>query len=282
MAIAALTLVSCDKDKDKDKDKDDVVLLKPTYRVKDMKAYGGDEVFSYTYNANGTVAAVQASWEGTPYSNYVFSYSGTKLTVKDALDDNKIAFTATLNDKNLATQMTYNLSSSPKELTFKYDKDGFMIATYEGGNVVTVQNIVDGNVEYWTRIGIAAGVTDDVDAPGWRKKFHSYHSEDNVAGIHVEWAEDSQVKRWIYETGLLGRASVQVCKTAHWWGIKDEAQGIVKDEWAAKLAYYPLDLDAQGWIKTELKLYDTVEKYQTAPNTMEEDTRTMFVCEPIK
>lgn len=281
MALAALTLASCEKNGQNDKKKDEVVLLKPTYRIKTMQTGGGD-VFNYSYNADGTVASVRASYDGADYANYVFTYSGANLTVKDEMDSDKISFTAVLNANKLATQMTYNLSSSPKELTFKYDKDGFMVATFEAGQVVTVQKIVDGNVDYWTRVAIAANVDEDVDAAGWRKKFHTYHSEDNIAGIHVEWAEDAQVKRWIYETGLLGRASVQVCRTAHWWGVKDDAQGIVKDEWAAKLAYYPLNLDTQGWIKNEVKLYDTKEKFDANPDSMGEDAVTKFVCEPIK
>jgi len=281
MAVAAIFATACNKDDKKGGDDEETKeLAQPTYRIKSYDHSG--DVFEYSYNSDGTVSKIVMSWEGSPYTEAVFTYSGNKLTIKDALNDNALLFEMTLDANKHATVIKNYMKDDAPTYNVKYDKNGFLVYLDVNGTVKTLQNIdEDGNVEYWTRVGIADKVSDDVDAAGWRKKYHTYYDTPNAAGIHSEWDEDAQVKRWVYETGLLGRASVNVMKTAWWWGIKDEDNGIVKDEWAAKLAYYPLDVDANNCVKTELKLYDTKEQYESDPSKMAEDDKYTFVCEKI-
>lgn len=283
MAAAALAAVSCDKEENKGNGgnggEDETPLAQPTHRIKTMTSSGGD-VFTYSYNENGTVAAVEASYDGEPYGNFVFTYEGTKLTVKDAMDDNKLAFEAILDKNNCAVEMEYYYDkSNPVSLECEYDKNTFLVSCKVNGELKTIQNIVDGNVEFWTRVGKYGDISEDADASGWRKKMHTYYGEKNLADIHTEWNEDTEVKRWVYESGILGRASVNVCETAWWWGVNDDATESVLGEYAAKLAYYPKNLGADGCIAEELKLYDTKEMYDTNPSTMAEDGKYTFVCE---
>jgi hypothetical protein len=281
MAAAAILVVACNKDeKQKEGDEDSKALAQPTYRIKSY-SHSGD-VFDYSYNADGTVKEISMSYEGKPYTKAVFTYEGNKLTIKDELNENGLLFEMTLDANKHATTIKNYMKDNAPTYNVKYDKNGFLVYLDVNGTVTTLQNIdEDGNVEYWTRVGIADKVSDDVDAAGWRKKFHTYYPNANAAGIHSEWDEDAQVKRWVYETGLLGRASVNVMKTAWWWGVADKDNGVVKDEWAAKLAYYPLNVDANNCIKTELKLYDKKEVYEATPDQMAEDDKYVFVCEKI-
>ena len=284
MAAATLVAVSCEKagEGDKPGNEEEVSqLAQPTHRIQSMTSSGGD-VFTYAYNANGTVASVEASYDGQAYGKFVFTYEGTKLTVVNELDENKLAFEAILDANNHALEMEYYYDKSePVSLECTYNADGFLATCKVNGELKTIQSVVDGNVDFWTRKGKYGEVSEDADAAGWRKKMHTYYTEENIAGIHTEWNEDTEVKRWVYETGLLGRASVNVCKTAHWWGVNDDATESVLGEYAAKIAYYPIDLGTDGCVKNETKLYDTVEMYEATPNAMGEDGVTSFVCEPI-
>lgn len=284
MAAAAVMSVSCNKDPQKPDD-DNVIpdpepgLLEPTYRIASYEHSG--DVFTYSYNENGTVSVIEASYEGKPYSKFVFTYSGSKLTIKDELEDSKLMYDMTLDANNHATVIKDYTKDDAPTYNVRYDADGFLVYLDINGTVNTMQSIEDGCVAYWTRVGIADKVSDNVDADGWRKKLHTYYENDNIAGIHSEWDEDAKVKRWLYETGLLGRASVKVMKTAWWWGTADKENGVVKDEMAEKLAYYPLNLDANGAISEEKKLYDKKDIYESNPDSMAEDDKYIFHCVKI-
>ena len=287
MAAATLAAVSCEKEGNKDGENGDGAgneveqLAQPTHRIKSMTSSGGD-VYTYSYNANGTVASVEASYEGEAYANFTFTYAGNKLTVVNTLDENKLAFEAILDANFHAVEMEYYYDkSNPVELECEYDANGFLVSCKVNGTLKTIQSIVDGNVEFWSRVGKYGETSEDPDASGWRKKMHTYHAEENIAGIHTEWNEDTEVKRWVYESGILGRASVNVCKTAWWWGVNDDASQTVLGEYAAKIAYYPLNLGTDGCIAEELKLYDKSEVYEATPDSMSEDGKYTFVCEPI-
>lgn len=292
MAALAMTVVSCDKNKIDDEE-DEAKIPTPTYRVKNMmKSWEGDDMksgdmYSYTWNADGTIAKVDLAWAKEVYSSMVFTWSGNTVTVVDAKDDNKPICTITVNDKKLATKITQAAktevaSGDWKTLELAYDANGFLTLAKVDGKVSTVQSIdEDGNIEWWGRVGIEDQVSEQPTAAGWRKKMHTYYSNVNAAGIHGEWDEDVQLKRWFYETGLVGRASAQIMRTAWWYGVVDKDNNVVKQEYAAKLAYYPLNVDANNCVIVETKLYDTKEKYETAPDSMGADDKTAFECEKI-
>lgn len=292
MAALAMTVVSCDKNKIDDEE-DEAKIPTPTYRVKNMmKSWEGDDMksgdmYSYTWNADGTIAKVDLAWAKEVYSSMVFTWSGNTVTVVDAKDDNKPICTITVNDKKLATKITQAAKTEVatgdwKTLELAYDANGFLTLAKVDGKVSTVQSIdEDGNIEWWGRVGIESQVSEQPTAPGWRKKMHTYYSNVNAAGIHGEWDEDVKVKRWFYETGLVGRASAQIMRTAWWYGVVNDDKTEVKQEYAAKLAYYPLNVDANNCVIVETKLYDTKEKYESNPESMGADDKTAFECEKI-
>lgn len=292
MAALAMTVVSCEKNKIDDGD-DETKIPTPTYRVKSMmQNWEGDDkesgdMYIYTWNADGTIAKVDLAWAKEVYSSMVFTWSGSTVTVVDAKNDNAPICTITVNDKKLATKIeqatkTTEVGKEWNKLELAYDANGFLILAKKDGNVATVQSIdEEGNIEWWGRIGIESQVSELTTAPGWRKKMHTYYSNVNAAGIHGEWDEDVAVKRWFYETGLVGRASAYIMRTAWWYGVVNDDKTEVKQEYAAKLAYYPLNVDSNNCVIVETKLYDTKEKYETDPNSMGPDAEAAFVCEKI-
>ena len=292
MAALAITTVSCKKDGE-DEGEDEAKIPVATYRVKNlMKSWEGDDMksgdmYSYSYNADGTIAKVDAAWNKEVYSSFVFNWNGNTVSVVDAKNDNAPVCTITVNDKKLATKIEQAADSEVgkgwKTLEIAYDANGFLTIAKPDGKVNTVQSIdEEGCIEWWGRIGIEDQVSESTAATGWRKKMHTYYETVNAAGIHGEWDEDVKVKRWFYETGLVGRASAKVMRTAWWYGVVDKDNNVVKQEYAAKLAYYPLNVDANNCVIVETKLYDTKEKYESDPNTMGADDKTAFECEKIQ
>lgn len=292
MAALAITTLSCNKDKNEEEEEEGGIA-KPTYRIKNlMKSWDGDDMksgdmYTYSYNADGTVAQVDLAWNKEVYSSMVFNWSGNTVTVVDAKKDNAPVCTITVNDQKLATKITQAANSEVgkdwKTIECSYDANGFLTLAKVDGVVNTVQSIdEDGNIEWWGRVGIASQVSESTSASGWRKKMHTYYSNVNAAGIHGEWDEDVKVKRWFYETGLVGRASANIMRTAWWYGVVNDDKTEVKQEYAAKLAYYPLNVDANNCVIVETKLYDTKEKYESNPDSMGADDKTAFECEPIK
>ena len=293
MAALAITTLSCNKDKNEEEEEEGGIA-KPTYRIKNlMKSWDGDDMksgdmYTYSYNADGTVAQVDLAWNKEVYSSMVFNWSGNTVTVVDAKKDNAPVCTITVNDQKLATKITQAAKSEVatsdwKTLECAYDSNGFLTLAKVDGVVNTVQSIdEDGNIEWWGRVGIADQVSESTSASGWRKKMHTYYSNVNAAGIHGEWDEDVKVKRWFYETGLVGRASANIMRTAWWYGVVDKENNVVKQEYAEKLAYYPLNVDANNCVIIETKLYDKQSVYESNPDSMGPDDKTAFECEPIK
>ncbi|MBQ1717817.1 MAG: hypothetical protein II676_02120 [Bacteroidales bacterium] len=292
MAALAITMVSCKK-AGPDEGEDETKIPVPTYRVKAlMKSWEGDDkqsgdMYTYTWNADGTIASVDMAWAKEVYSTMKFNWSGNTVTVVDAKKDNQPVCTITVDDNKHAVKITQTADSEVgkgwKTLECAYDANGFLTLAKADGKVKTVQSIdEEGNIEWWGRVGIEDQVNESPTAAGWRKKMHTYYSNVNAAGIHGEWDEDVAVKRWFYETNLVGRASAHIMRTAWWYGVVDTDNNVVKQEYAAKLAYYPLDVDANNCVVVETKLYDTKEKYESDPSTMGPDDKTAFVCEKIQ
>lgn len=292
MAALAITTVSCKKDNNGGNEEEENTIAKPTYRVKNMmKSWEGDDMksgdmYTYTWNADGTIAKVDMAWAKEVYSTMAFKWNGNTVTVVDEKKDNAPVCTITVNEKKLATKIEQaadtEVGKDWKVLECKYDANGFLTLAKADGVVNTVQSIdEEGNIEWWGRVGIADQVNESTTAAGWRKKMHTYYSNVNAAGIHGEWDEDVKVKRWFYETGLVGRASANIMRTAWWYGVVDKENNVVKQEYAAKLAYYPLNVDANNCVIVETKLYDTKEKYESNPEGMGADDKTAFECEKI-
>ena len=146
MAALAITTVSCKKDNE-DEGEDEAKIPVATYRVKNlMKSWEGDDMksgdmYSYSYNADGTIAKVDAAWNKEVYSSFVFNWSGSTVTVVDAKNDNAPVCTITVNDKKLATKITQAADSEVgkgwKTLEITYDANGFLTIAKPDGKVST-------------------------------------------------------------------------------------------------------------------------------------------------
>ena len=175
MAALAMTMVSCNKPGDNEGE-DEAKIATPTYRVKNMmKSWEGDDMksgdmYSYTWNADGTIAKVDLAWAKEVYSSMVFTWSGNTVTVVDAKKDNQPICTITVNDKKLATKITQAAktevaTSDWKTLELAYDANGFLTLAKVDGKVSTVQSIdEDGNIEWWGRVGIESQVSEQPTA----------------------------------------------------------------------------------------------------------------------
>ncbi|MBR6305549.1 MAG: hypothetical protein IKR38_02060 [Bacteroidales bacterium] len=276
MAAAAVMTVSCNKPGDEQNEGKDEgsKLPKPEYRIKTM-ANNWEDTWTFSYDAEGKVIDVT---RGEPGKHWIFNYKSATALEINLEKDNKLLYEITLNKDGFASEIKDYSGSSVKTYEYDYNKDGFMVKCLVDGKEKTLQTITDGNVEHWDRIGL----TKEDGTILWREKRHEYYTELNKGGIHTEWAEDAQMDRWFWETGLLGRASVNVCKTAWWWGIKDEENMVIKDEMAEKLAYNPLELDANGCVAKECKYYDKAEKYKTDPTSMDLEGYNTFTYEKIQ
>lgn len=251
IAVTAMTVfTACNKGKGGGEDEK---AFKQKARMISMSAVYGDdlETWTYSYNQNGKVSQIVADWAGTPYATYVFTYSGNNCTVTNGATT---AFTFTLGANGYIATMTAAEWDS-KQFEFTYSNDGFLTQVKVNGAVATSQVITGEEcVDYWTRW--------NGDTQAWRQKQHTYVSTiENCGAVHTEWAEDSQLKRWFYESGLVGRASRFVCATAQW-----------ADRTA--LAEYQYEYDTTGAIKKETKSYGE-------PGALEFDCAFQFTWQAI-
>ena len=246
--VAMVALVSCDKEK---QNGDDEKAFKQTARMKTLVAvYGEDnESWAYTYDAQGRVSKVEAAWNGGVYSTFTFTYEGNKCTVKDG---ENAAYDIDLNADGLATKIKDYDKDKTIELTYA---DGFIATAKVNGADATQQSVTNECVDYWTRLNSETGA--------WRHKEHTYTTNENVGAVHTEWAEDAGIKRWLYESGIVGRASRFCCATAQW-----------ADRTA--LAEYTYEFDpTTGAITKETKNYGE-------PGALEFDCEFTFTWEAIK
>ena len=168
MAAATLAAVSCEKEGNKDGEngnKNEVEqLAQPTHRIKSYNDAG--DLYTYTYNEDGTVANIARTWDTSLDKNYEFTYNGKLVTIENTVAEAKM-YEVTLNEKNLAVKIDDYTGGEKVTYTYEYDNNNFMVACYKNDEIVCMQNIVDGNVEFWTRIGVASLVEADIDAAGW-------------------------------------------------------------------------------------------------------------------
>ena len=246
-AIAALTLVSCDKDPKNNGGKEDEAGIKLEYRIKTLDDY------TFSYTADGKVASVVSEWD-----NRVFNYEGNKLTITNG---DAVEYEMILNEQGFATEVKYG---DGNVVTITYDKDGFFTEAVKNGTKVTEQTIEDLNVLAWGRY--------DKDHDFWRQKKATYLGKVNVGQVQTHWAEDLGMKRWMHEARLFGNTSVNVLETCRWWNYGDEP--------AAKTAVYEYEYDANGCITKETKYYGVWN--ETDLTGLDFDDEHTFTWEKIK
>ena len=218
--VALVALVSCNKEnKGGDDEKvfkhnEEEKAFKQTARMKTLSTTDvyGTEDWTYTYDAQGRVSKVVARWEGDVYATYNFNYSANKCEVIKHVDENGDTpasdtpfYDIDLNTDGLATKIKDYNENKTVELTYA---DGFIASAKIDGKDATQQSVTNECVDYWTRF--------NKDTGEWRHKEHTYTNRENVGAVHTEWAEDAGLKRWLYESGIVGRASRYCCATAQW------------------------------------------------------------------
>lgn len=249
-AIAAMTLVACDKDPQGNGGKDDANGIKIEYRITKLADNWGND-YTITYNSDGKVASVVSEWD-----TRVFNYEGNKLTITNG---EAVEYEITLNDKGFATEVKYG----DHDVTITYDKNGFFTEAKDNGKKITEQTIEDNNVLAWGRY--------DKDHDFWRQKKATYLAKVNVAQVQTHWAEDLGMKRWMHEIRLFGYTSVNVLESCRWWNYGDEP--------AKSTAVYDYEFDANGCITKEIKYYG--EWDESTFNGLDMDTTTTFEWEKI-
>ena len=111
MAALAMTMFSCKPNGPDNPEEDENKIPVPTYRVKSlMKSWEGDDkqsgdMYTYTWNADGTIASVDMAWAKEVYSTMKFNWNGNTVSVVDAKNDNAPVCTITVNDQKLSVKI---------------------------------------------------------------------------------------------------------------------------------------------------------------------------------
>lgn len=229
-AMVAAVGVSCDKKDDGGNGNggnNDPVNV----RIKSLTNYGdgwSTGKYEYTYNADGTVQKVTNAEEQLTYN---FAYSGATVTITDA--EGATLYTLTKGANGYVE--TYKDEWDTK--TFTYNAAGYMtkvVSNDEDASNITIENDC---IKTWSRFQEGAE----------RIKDQTYTTQDNVAGIFSIYSEKA-VSRWLFETGMFGKASVKLVSTSKW-----------QDSEIA--ATYTYAKDANGCVIKETKTYDGSPEY---------------------
>ena len=194
----------------------------------------GDEwdKYVFTYNQDGTLNLVNRN-EGE--RTWTFTWAGKVGTAKyvkegEALGD----WVFTLGDNGyLATfadewEDTYG---------FTYDSNGYLlkITRPDRENAVKCNNSwKNGDLEKWSRFK-------DDGTEEW--KLQSFLADENVAGIFADVTDKTDVPRWVFELGLLGKPSKHLLDEALWEGSTSKAT-------------HQYEKDEDGFVTKVSKYYD--------------------------
>lgn len=216
LASIALLATACEPD-----DFDLGPATKPDYRVKSFDGY------SFAYNENGTIASVTLL--GVRQD---FTWNDKTLLIGkgDAAE-----YTLTLNKQGYATK----IETSQHTWTMDYDKSGFLTKGSLDGVQVTGQTISSSNITCWTSY--------DRLKLDWRKNEATYLPKVNVGWIKTHWAEALGLERWMFEAGLLGRASANLVESSCW----RDTEGALD----TNTSVYDYEYDVNGCVTKELRYY---------------------------
>ena len=236
IALAAAVAFSCKPD-----DKTEEVKV---YRITSFSAWDEDnswkDTWTYKYDEQGRVADIDRNElddEGNKNEakHWVLTYEGQ--TVKFVRQSDKVAeFELTLGANGFCEKMLINGKSTPRFYT--YDATGRITEIKEGEDVASKITLQDNCIKVWTN---------EWEDPV-RKKNHVYTSTKNLGDIHNIYSEVADPARWMYETGLFGHGTAYLAESNQW---EDREIG-------STLTY---DLDANGYVTKETKVYDGWHEY---------------------
>ena len=218
------------------------------YRLHSMSEENGLE-YVYHYDALGRVSAVTSD-----IGEWQFFYEGQKLEISF---DGVVEYSISL-EEGFASEI------SGEQHTWSLEYEGnYLVEGWMDGSLVTSQNIVDGNISWWTKY--------DAENDFWMRKEAAYLNRKNLGDIHTHYAESLKLPRWLWETGLLGCSSVDVLQSSIW----NYYEG-----YSDKTAVYSYKYNSSGLITKECKYYGIWN--ETDLTGMDEDTQTTFTWEKIK
>ena len=190
----------------------------------------GETRWDLTYDDFGHL--VSALVKDDKEKGFIFDYNEdfTVCDISSEAEPELVMYNLKLDANGLCTQFTNNTKDPAEVWTYTYDADGFQLTASLGGEVKTEYKIQNKNIFTWSR-------------DGSRLKEHKYNDKANVADIHTSYSEDAGLSRFLYETGLFGRSSENVCTEAKWQDRENKAT-------------YEYEFDeATGGITKEIKYY---------------------------
>ena len=196
----------------------------------------------YEYNTDGTVGRVyRLNTDGSLDREWKFSYNGHEITTTG-----KNEYKMTTNDKNLVVKF---IPETGKEYTYEYNAEGYMTKISLNGTVISNIVIENGNIIKWSKWTQAASDT----APVEHFKLHTYSTQTNPGGVHCIYSEQTGASRWLVETGLFGKGSVNCHLSSVWDYYEGNAE---------KTSTYSFKVDTNTNIIQEMKLYGSnLESY---------------------
>ena len=194
MAVTVVAFSSCKKEEPK---------------IVKRLAMCGDEwdKYVFTYDANGKVTLVNRN-EGE--RTWTFTWADNVATAKYVKEgEEKGNWTFTFGSNGYLSSWANEWGDT---FGFTYDATDHLtkIVRVDKNNAAKC-NIVwsNGNISKWSRFK-------DDGSEEW--KVQSFLNDDNVAGIFADMTDKTDVPRWVFEVGYVGKPSVKLLDQAAWEG----------------------------------------------------------------
>ena len=219
MAAAALVAVSCDKEGNNGNNENEGGNENEVRKVLVHLASNYDETTGpyggrmFRYNEEGTLIGVDETWLNDDGSTGIWNldveYTDNKVIFKEQESGNV--------DREWTVGANGYVSSVTKGetvFTYSYDNDGHLVEIKENGEVCSVITWENGNLVSWTKEKELKDEAGNYTIA--RVKAQTYTNQENVGGVHIVFSEKSSMSRWMYETGLFGKASKNPVATDKW------------------------------------------------------------------
>ena len=244
LAAVAAAFTGCKKDGD------------DTKVVKRLVSCGDKwDVYSVSYNADGTINAVQRNYDETKQvweKEWLFTWNGKNATAEykeKGVKKGDRDQTFTFGDNGFLSSYANHWGDT---FTFTYE-DGYLKnikyknadkcnCVWENGNLVKWSRFVEKKDEDGNKVKDENG--NQVYEEEW--KIQTFTTEKNTFGIFPDATDKADVQRWMFEVGYVGKASKNLLDQAAW-----------KD--AEKAAVHTYTKDADGYVTEVSKVYGTDE-----------------------
>ena len=228
LAVAAAAFTGCKKDDDKKKDE----------KIVKRVAMCGDkwDKYYFTYDEDGRIKEVNRNpnSDGGYERTWTFNWTSTGAVVNYVKEgEEKPDITINIGENGYISSYTDEYGDT-RYLT--YDSDGYLTQVKKGDEVKSNIIVEDGNYVKWSRFSSGAE----------QFKIQTFLKDDNIGGIHPDYADKTDPARWFYEIGLCGKASKKLLDQAVWDGSES-------------IAVHTYEKDDDGYVTTVSKVYGTGE-----------------------